>query len=152
MEDVKKDGPFVRSLFNYDTDFASDVSGLRCEDATMAQQQFKEECDINTIVRNFGLGHDMPEGAFAWSDSDFSEHVSDFQSALNMIKAAQADFMAYPADIRDFFHNDPGRMIAFVQDENNRDKALELGLLRPVVEKAPPMEVRVVPDEGTVST
>lgn len=54
-------GPFLRTPYNYDMNAAGDESGLRCEDATRAQQQFKEESDINTIVARFGLTGEMPD-------------------------------------------------------------------------------------------
>ena len=46
--------PFLRSLYNYDRDAASSESGLACDDPTLAQQQFRDEADINTILERFG--------------------------------------------------------------------------------------------------
>src|SRR5262249_43129650 len=81
-----KTGPFLRNAFNYDTDEASWRGGLECdplEDRT--QQQFKEECDINTIVRNFGVTGEMPQTTAAPMQGDFTE-VTDYQSAMQLIR------------------------------------------------------------------
>ena len=53
-------GVFLRSPYNYDMDEASDLSGLRCEDESLAIQSARDETDINTIVRRFGLTGELP--------------------------------------------------------------------------------------------
>lgn len=38
----------------------------------MTKQSFKDECDINTIVKRFGLGVvPVPEGTYAWTNAVF---------------------------------------------------------------------------------
>ena len=46
--------PFMRTPYNYDTDEVSVDSGLVCPEPTLAQQQFKDEADINLILERFG--------------------------------------------------------------------------------------------------
>lgn len=141
--------PFVRSAFNYNGDKVSEETGLRCLDATRTQQQFAEESDINTIVRKFGLTGELPEPGHMPQSGDFTETVNDYQTALHMVIAADRAFMEFPAELRDRFHNDPGRMIKFIEDDKNRDEARKLGILKPEPPKAEPPEpmlVRVVPD------
>lgn len=101
--------PFIRSPFNYDTNAASDESGLMCSDPSLAQQQFREDSDINTIVRRFNLTGELPSGVSVPQYGDFSQ-VSDYHSALNMVIAADHAFMAMPADIRARFDNDAGKL------------------------------------------
>lgn len=123
---------FVRSAYNYDRDKESELSGLSCGDPSRAQQQFAEECDINTIVRRFGLTGQMPVGLRVPSYSDF-EGVFDFHSAMNAVNTARESFYSMPAHVRARFHNDPQDFLEFCHDEANRDEAVKLGL---VVEKA----------------
>ena len=52
--------PFVRSPYNYDMSAVSDETGLCCEDESLAIQSAKEDADINTIVRRFGLTGELP--------------------------------------------------------------------------------------------
>lgn len=139
--------PFVRSAFNYDMDQASVETGLDCSvEPSKTQQQFAEECDINTIVRRFGLGMEMPEAYQAPSFADFTNHVTDYHSAMNMIREAQEAFMTLPAHMRAEFENDPQQLLEFLEDDKNRAKAVELGLVNPEPAKPEPMEVRVVVD------
>lgn len=150
---MKIDPPFLRTAYNYDTDRASDESGLNCSVdpetgeclESMAQQHFKEECDINTIVHRFGLTHQLPENARVPEYGDFAD-VTDYQTALNAVIAADKQFMQYPAEVREEFHNSPQRMMEFLSKEENRDRATKLGLLKPAPVAAAPIHVRVVPD------
>lgn len=118
--------PFVRSPFNYDVDEVSTSSGLKCEDVSLAQQQFKEESDINVILERFGVM--APQVNLPPQYGDFSG-VYDFQSALNAVIEARHGFMQLPAKLRERFGNDPARLIAFLDDESNREEATRLGLI-----------------------
>lgn len=123
-------GPFVRSAYNYDMDEVSEKTGLCCEDPTMAQQQFAEECDINTIVERFGITGQLPSNGKAPMVGDFIE-VQDYQSALNALIAADAEFMKMPAEIRAQFQNDAGKFVDFVSDAKNIEQVDKWGLSRP---------------------
>lgn len=110
-------------------------TGLVCsEDDDMAQQQFKEEVDINTIVRRFGLTGQLPENLRMPVSGDFTA-VTDFQTAMQTVRQAQEEFLRVPAEIRARFANDPGQFMAFLEDERNKDEAIKLGLVNPPVEK-----------------
>ena len=119
--------PFFRTPYNYDTDAASDASGLKCEDPSLAKQSFAEECDINTIVKRFGIDYVPPEGVRAPMYGDFTE-ITDFRGALEAVESARASFMAMPARVRAEFENDPGRFVEFCSDERNAARMVELGL------------------------
>lgn len=121
---------FLRTPFNYDSNAASDESGLACKDVSLAKQQFADECDINTIARNFGLSGELPVGVRMPTSGDFSQ-VMDFQTAMNAVVAARESFDAMPARVRARFHNDPAEFIAFCDDPENRPEALKLGLIAP---------------------
>lgn len=122
--------PFLRTEFNYDRNAASDESGLACNDESLAKQSFAEECDINTIVRRFGLTGSLPVDVRMPTYGDF-DSVNDYHSALNAIIAADESFLAMPAEVRARFHNDPAEFVAFCDDEANREEAVKLGLVLP---------------------
>lgn len=128
---MSKKAIFLRSMFNYDTDAASNESGLACEEPSLAQQHFKDECDINNILQKFSITGILPEAPLSPRYGDFSG-IGDYHTALNRVIAAQDEFEALPAQIRARFQNDPAQLIEFLADENNRPEAEELGL----VEKA----------------
>lgn len=121
--------PFVRSPYNYDMFAASGETSLYCPEPTLTQQQFRDEVDINTIVRNFGLTGELPENGAYPAYSDFAE-IIDYHTAMNVIRAADEAFMALPAEARARFANDPQRLMEFVADKNNAAEAAKLGLTR----------------------
>jgi hypothetical protein len=141
-------GPFVRTPYNYDADAVSLESGLVCEDKSRTQQSFADEVDINTIVKRFGIGYEMPTDLRPPTYADF-EGVFDFQSAMNAVVEAERAFMLLDADTRARFNNEPQRFVAFCSDEKNLEEMRTLGLAMPAKapEPAPePMLVRVVPE------
>lgn len=122
--------PFLRSPYNYDMAAASEQSGLTCPEPTLAQQQFAEEVDINTIMKKFNLTGQLPVGVRMPSYQDF-EGVFDFQTAMNAVIDAKDAFMKMPADVRKRFHNDPAEFVDFCSNEENYPEALKMGLVNP---------------------
>lgn len=110
--------------------------------SSMTQQQFKDECDINLMVKRFG-GLPVPgAGAAVGRYGDFST-APDFFEAQQLVLRARAQFDSLPSAVRRRFDNDPAQLLAFVGDKSNLDEARELGLLadepvKPAVE--PPKE------------
>lgn len=133
---------FLRTPYNYDTAAASNESGLNCNidpetgelTPSLTQQSFKDECDINIIMERFGRGVTPPENFKTPQYGDFTG-ITDYQSALNAVMEADDEFMSLPANIREQFRNDPQQLLEFVADENNREKAIELGLIKKPPEK-----------------
>jgi len=128
---MSKNTVFLRTPYNYDKDAASNESGLACEEPSLAQQHFKDECDINNILRQFNVTGLLPEQPLSPRYGDFTG-IGDYHTALNRVIAAQDEFEALPAQIRARFDNDPANLIEFLENETNRPEAEELGL----VEKA----------------
>ena len=73
---------------------------------------------------------------------------------MNAVREASEGFMELPAKLRAQFDNDPQLFLEFVADDANRDKAVELGLIKAPAADPGPMLVRVVPDDpaGAPST
>jgi len=139
---------FVRNPYNYDMALVSQESGLECKDPSLAQQHMKDECDINMIVERFGVTGSLPVAPIEPSYGDFSG-VTDYHSALNAIRASDEAFMALPAKIRAKFDHDPNALLNFLQNEDNRDEAIEIGLIdgQPVV--APIVSAVETPKESS---
>jgi hypothetical protein len=130
VEDNMKDKkvPFLRTPYNYDVDKVSDETGLLCPEPTLAQQNFKDECDINNIVRQFGLTGELPSQPLSPQYGDFTG-VLDYHTAVNAVLAAQDQFMELPAQLRARFDNDPAKLIDFLDKQENREEATKLGLV-----------------------
>lgn len=114
--------------------------GLTCFTPSRTQQQFKEECDVNNILRNYvNTGVLNHVSNVAPEFGDFSEVPSDYGEALALIEKSNEEFMKFPSEVRERFDNKPINMIRFLQDENNREEAVKLGLVNKP-DKAEPKE------------
>lgn len=121
---------FLRSgfPFNYDTDGDSESTGLACSDRSLAVQSARDEADINTIVKRFGVTGQLPQSVAVPSFIEFNE-VFDYQSAMNLIIESDKAFMKMPAEVRARFGNNPHAFLEFVDDERNREEAEKLGII-----------------------
>lgn len=128
-------------------------SALLCRDASRAKQEFKEESDINVIVKRFGITGKMPVGVRMPQYGDFTG-ISSFHEAANAIAAARESFDAMPAEVRSRFNNDPEAFVAFCGDDRNRAEAVKLGLVPDVPLKDGPQgrTVPVAPSEPPAAT
>lgn len=99
------------------------------EGSSLAHQSFKDECDINVLMRRYEktgmINHvNKHQGEYG----DFI-NAPDYHSAMNQIIEARESFMTIPARIRARFGNDPAEFLAFVQDPANEAEMREMGLL-----------------------
>jgi len=140
---------FVRSPFNYDMMQVSDETGLSCQDESLTVQSEKDDADINTIVKRFGLTGELPSDIAMPQSGDFT-NAMDFHQSMNVVRRAQEEFLRVPADIRARFGNDPQAFMSFMEDDRNRDEAARLGLLKAPVAVPEPMAVRVVSSDKQV--
>lgn len=120
---------------------------VKFKNATMTDQSFKSECDINNIVSRClqtGVVPSVAGGVYA----DFADLPNDLQSSYELIEEAGSRFMQLPSDVRKEFNNDPMQLLSFLQNPANRNRASELGLIDlPVVPTSPPVQ----PKETDVS-
>lgn len=102
-----------------------------------AKQEFREETDVNFILRNFAktgaVAHFQKHG----SNYGFAPAV-DFQAAMETVKLAEVMFSDLPGKVRQRFGHDPAAFLEFVQDPENADEMRELGLREPVAADGPP--------------
>lgn len=124
---------FVRSAFNFDAEANSNANAFDTGDEAITQQSFKEDCDINVILKRFAVTGELPDNVRVPQYVDFEE-TFDFMSSMNVIRAAEEAFAAMPAVVRDRFNNDPAKFVEFANDASNYDEALKLGLVvsRPI--------------------
>lgn len=118
------------------------------DDESLTQQQFADDCDINILAVRFGLvGKPMPMEAFDPSYYGDLSEVPDLRTALDLVNDAKNKFMDLPSRIRNRFDNSPGKLWAFVNDPDNADEAVRLGLLKQVEVVQPE-----TPPEGATGT
>ena len=118
---------FVRSPYNYDVNEASSAAGSVNEEETRTQQHFKEQCDINRIVKTYAKTGLVPGNVRAPMAEDFYGIV-DFHTAMNAVRRGEEAFMELPAELRSRFHNDPQEYVEFCLDKENLDELVQMGL------------------------
>lgn len=121
----------IRSAYSHKPQFQ-----LECPEKPFGRtkQSFKDECDINVIIRRFlrtGVMDFTARNEPRYGDCTGMEYTQ----AMQTVAAAKSLFNELPAALRARFDNEPALFLDFVQDDKNRDEARELGLLKP--EEAP---------------
>lgn len=105
------------------------------------QQSLRDEVDINTIVRRFGVAAAPAVAGSQGVYGDFTG-ITDYESALEMVERVRADFMRLPANLRERYGNDPGRFLASTEsmsdDELDALTAPGPSLEPPAAPPAPP--------------
>lgn len=129
--------------------------GFDTGDDSRAKQSFKDESDINNIMAQYmrtGVITHMKENEGQYID--LPEGV-DYQSALNMVIAAGEAFDSLPGSVRQRFQNNAVEFLDFMDDPDNIEESVELGLREreaPVIEPildppaSPPEEPAVPPE------
>lgn len=105
-------------------------------DESFVQQQFADEVDINTIIRRFGVTHEMPSGISGGVYGDFTGIV-DYDSAVAAVERARDGFLALDPEVRERFGNDPGVYLEHVESLSDEELGPEVGIRAPVVEPVP---------------
>lgn len=111
------------------------------------QQNFKKECDINTILKKFrssGLLTHVNQRQPMYEDVS---NFTGYQEALEIVMTAEKLFNDIPAAVRKKFNNDPQEFLDFVSNPSNGEELVKLGLaeMRPqTIVAAPP-----IPTENT---
>lgn len=100
---------------------------------SLTQQEYKEECDVNNVIRRYQLTGDVnlfnrTEGQYI----DVSD-VKDFQESMNIVRQAQQTFEALPAKVRAELANNPENLLKLVEQVEQGDEiaskiAIKLGL------------------------
>lgn len=124
-------------------DDVSLVTGVTFPENGLTQQHFRDEVDVNTIVRRFGVSGVVPVARELAEYGDFSE-VGSFHDAMNAVTSGREAFARLPANLREQFDNDPAVFWEALQDPANDEEFVKLGVLK-ALEKAP--EKQSAPEE-----
>lgn len=98
----------------------------RGDGPSLTRQEFKDDCDINRILRKYQLTGAINH--FAKYSAEYGDYTAcDLQSAYAMIQRAREMFDALPSAIRSEVMTPEG-FLKFVQDPANKARMQELGL------------------------
>lgn len=117
---------------------------------SMARQEFREECDINSIMAKYQVTGMLPANVQEPVYYDFTCMPSDLLGMMDLMDTAEQAFMSLPAVVRKEFENSPYDFVMFASDPANIEKMREWGLAAPAVDAnaASPI-VGPVPAAGT---
>lgn len=59
---------------------------------------------------------------------DFSS-VKDFRESMEIVVRAEQQFGELPPEVREYFHNDPARLLDFIGKKENLEVAKKLGIV-----------------------
>ena len=127
------------------------------DEPSMTQQAFKDDCDINNIIRSYDasgvyIRPQESDGTRQPMFGDFTQMPADMQTAYNLMLDARANFDQLDVSIRERFNYDPSKFLGFVQDPKNRDECVQLGLLAPIPTPEPvSAEYSSTPESAPVS-
>lgn len=97
---------------------------------TMTKQSFKDECDINNILRKYektGLISHL--SAYRGRYEELPSNI-DYQESLHAIMEADQAFASLPSRLRSRFDNDPALFLEFVGSAT-AEQLVEVGLAEP---------------------
>lgn len=103
-------------------------SSLGSFDPSKAVQASRDECDINVIVKRFGLTGVFPVGLKVPTYQNFLDAPDDYRGALHAVREADSAFAKLPAAVRVRFDNDPAEFVAFCSDPANLPEMKKMGL------------------------
>lgn len=139
-----------KTIYNYKQN-----DGVKNATPSMTQQQFKEECDINSIMSKYLKTGVLADPLDKRGTPKFGEYaeIGDYMDHMNKVVEAREMFEALPVTIRKRFNNNPADLIEFVMDNGNYDEAVKLGILEKKIEKIEKIEesVNSVTTESSVS-
>jgi len=95
---------------------------------TMTEQNHRPLMDVNAIVARARKGI-MPEIRAQEPVYGNFDSGEDFFSAQCKVAQARQEFSMLPANIKKRFRQDVGELIDFLDDPENRDEAISLGLI-----------------------
>lgn len=111
------------------------------DDTLVTRQSFKNECDIQQILKQYQRTGVITHIAAARPTYMDLPTDLDYQRSMNTMLIAEEAFLALPASVRDRFGNDPQRFLAAFSDKTQEAYLREMGFLREAPQ-GPPDPVR----------
>lgn len=110
------------------------------ESKIMTKQSFRDESNINNIIDKWrATGHVPRINSMSPTYGDFT-NVDSYLNSVLRVQEIDEQFAALPSAIRDRMANDPANLLRFLQDDNNIEEAISLGIIQkpPVAPPEPP--------------
>jgi phage internal scaffolding protein len=92
------------------------------------EQSHKDQCDVNNIMKKYDKQGIITH--VSKFEAEFGDLTgADFKKAMDLIAGSKSQFEGLPSEIRNRFKNNPGNLLEFMENPDNRAEAIELGLI-----------------------
>lgn len=109
-------------------DMEVEKKGITFTEPSRTKQDYKEECDINAIMRRYeatGIISHVSELQPIYADVSA---FGDLQEAYAIMEKAQAGFDALPSALREELGHDPRNLVPYINNPANKQKCIEYGI------------------------
>ncbi len=103
---------------------------LNCKDKSRAKQSFRDECNINNIIKRYQKTGIIEH--YAKHQGEYGDFTSSTDYHENLIQIQKADdaFATLPSKIRTKFNNSPVEFLDFVHNPENGQELIDMGLAK----------------------
>lgn len=124
-------------------DHASNPRFNKKETGAVTKQEFKKDCDINIIMKNYRNTGELSHVReyLGWDAKDNYPSMTEYQEMHDLVLEADAAFAELPSELRTRLDNEPAKFLEWIDDPENRQEAIDMKILPPVPrEPKPPVE------------
>lgn len=116
-------------------------------DAVVVQKHHKDDVDLNVILARYGVTDlsQLPRVTDPRYYGDFT-NAPTFREILDVTHDATMKFQQLPAKIRKRFNDSPAELALWLNDKDNMEEAVAIGLLHKEVLKKPEASPPAPPD------
>lgn len=104
-----------RFRVSYDESYDSSLYASATADDGLTHQSFRDECDINNILRAWSADGITTVNASQPAYLDLS-NVEDYKASIDRLQAANDAFDALPSKLRYHFKNDPAELLKYIHN------------------------------------
>lgn len=101
-------------------------------EASRTKQSFKDEADINKRMARYRKTGFLTDPLKVSNRQAFFADVcaaGDYMEQQNRVIEINKEFARLPSEIRNYFKNSPKELLSFLDDPENRQEAIDMGLL-----------------------
>lgn len=122
------------------------VKGLVFREPSLTQQQFKDECEIESLLKAHNLSQVMGIVNNHGQQPLYGDvsDIPDFHDAKNHLARATEYFEGLPSDVRSRFNNSLSEFLTTLNNPDAREALTEMGVLKAADKAADKVDVQPV--------
>lgn len=101
------------------------LTGLTCNDPSLTEARFRDECDLSVIIKRFLKTGELPQMRDKSVIQSDEGMPSDYFEMMSRVAEARSRFDALPLETRNRFNNDPEAFYTALAEEIKNHPAEE---------------------------